>query len=300
MPQNDSIKRQFRMLMLLGSLCAPAFAQEANSKGAILQRLEAKFVPTQTTDDKSDITTAGSILTLRKDNLMTVGLSSGSICPNSYKEGKISQSMIAKVTCGKAMSVTGQAKRKIFLAGQKLWVTNIAVNDGSIVFDLYTDAYGGERYRATLTFSFGKGALPAPAGVESVISEVFSADPPPQPAAAEQAAVPSGTPPGRAGARKLGALSVNQPAAVPQTPAPAAPLPNPAPPPAAVEGPLPQIDAPPPPPADPQTIQKGQTQNQVLASFGKPEKIVKLGAKEIYYYKDLKVTFVENKVADVQ
>jgi hypothetical protein len=38
----------------------------------------------------------------------------------------------------------------------------------------------------------------------------------------------------------------------------------------------------------------------VVAAFGQPEKMVKLGAKEIYYYKDLKVTFVNGKVTDVQ
>ena len=37
-----------------------------------------------------------------------------------------------------------------------------------------------------------------------------------------------------------------------------------------------------------------------MANFGQPTKIVKLGAKEIYYYQDLKVTFVAGKVSDVQ
>jgi hypothetical protein len=52
--------------------------------------------------------------------------------------------------------------------------------------------------------------------------------------------------------------------------------------------------------AEPQTIQLGMTTDQVQAALGKPEKIVNLGAKQIYVYKDLKVTFVNGKVADVQ
>jgi hypothetical protein len=48
------------------------------------------------------------------------------------------------------------------------------------------------------------------------------------------------------------------------------------------------------------SIELGQNPARVIASFGNPEKIVKLGAKEIYYYKDLKVIFVNGKVADVQ
>lgn len=51
---------------------------------------------------------------------------------------------------------------------------------------------------------------------------------------------------------------------------------------------------------DPQTIHIGQTTDQVVAALGKPEKIVDLGAKQIYVYKDLKITFVSGKVADVQ
>jgi hypothetical protein len=42
------------------------------------------------------------------------------------------------------------------------------------------------------------------------------------------------------------------------------------------------------------------TTDQVQAAMGKPEKIVNLGPKQIYVYKDLKVTFLGGKVADVQ
>ncbi len=53
-------------------------------------------------------------------------------------------------------------------------------------------------------------------------------------------------------------------------------------------------------PAEPQTIQLGQTTDEVVAALGKPEKIVNLGPKQIYVYKDLKVTFLKGKVSDVQ
>jgi hypothetical protein len=54
------------------------------------------------------------------------------------------------------------------------------------------------------------------------------------------------------------------------------------------------------PPPEPQQIEKGQTPDQVKAAIGVPEKIVNLGAKQIYVYKDIKVTFVNGKVSDVQ
>jgi hypothetical protein len=52
--------------------------------------------------------------------------------------------------------------------------------------------------------------------------------------------------------------------------------------------------------AEPQTIQLGQSTDQVLAALDKPEKIVNLGPKQIFVYKDLKVTFLDGKVSDVQ
>jgi hypothetical protein len=58
--------------------------------------------------------------------------------------------------------------------------------------------------------------------------------------------------------------------------------------------------APPPPPADAPTISLGQTKAQVTASFGQPVKTAKVGVKEIYYYKDMKVTFTNGKVSDVE
>jgi hypothetical protein len=54
------------------------------------------------------------------------------------------------------------------------------------------------------------------------------------------------------------------------------------------------------PPAEPQQIEKGQTPDQVKAALGTPEKIINLGTKLIYVYKDIKVTFLNGKVADVQ
>jgi outer membrane protein assembly factor BamE (lipoprotein component of BamABCDE complex) len=60
--------------------------------------------------------------------------------------------------------------------------------------------------------------------------------------------------------------------------------------------------APTPPPSDapPPTIELGQTKDQVTTALGQPVKIVKLGAKEIFYYKDLKVTFTAGKISNVE
>jgi uncharacterized membrane protein YgcG len=54
------------------------------------------------------------------------------------------------------------------------------------------------------------------------------------------------------------------------------------------------------PPPQPAQIEKGMTPDQVKNAIGTPDKIINLGAKEIYVYKDIKVTFINGKVSDVQ
>lgn len=50
----------------------------------------------------------------------------------------------------------------------------------------------------------------------------------------------------------------------------------------------------------PVTIALGQTIEEVAAVLGPPEKVVDLGAKKIYVYKDMKITFADGRVSDVQ
>ncbi len=48
------------------------------------------------------------------------------------------------------------------------------------------------------------------------------------------------------------------------------------------------------------TIRIGQTREEVTAILGPPEKQILLGAKAIFVYRDLKVIFVDGKVADAE
>jgi hypothetical protein len=50
----------------------------------------------------------------------------------------------------------------------------------------------------------------------------------------------------------------------------------------------------------PLTISFGQTIDEVVAILRQPEKIVDMGAKKIYVYKDMKITFTDGRVSDVQ
>jgi len=79
------------------------------------------------------------------------------------------------------------------------------------------------------------------------------------------------------------------PAATPATPAttPAATVAKPA-------------AAPPPPPPAPPAIKVGQTQDEVVNALGQPESVDASGDKQIYIYKNVKVTFVNGKVSKVE
>jgi hypothetical protein len=62
------------------------------------------------------------------------------------------------------------------------------------------------------------------------------------------------------------------------------------------------IAPPPPPPAPAPTISMGQTKDQVTAAFGEPQRKAAAGAKEIFFYTDLKmkVTFTNEKVSSIE
>ena len=52
--------------------------------------------------------------------------------------------------------------------------------------------------------------------------------------------------------------------------------------------------------ANTKSVELGQTPEQVQAILGRPDKTVNLGTKKFYVYKDMKIVFVDDKVADVQ
>jgi len=55
-----------------------------------------------------------------------------------------------------------------------------------------------------------------------------------------------------------------------------------------------------PPAGPPPSVDLGQTIEQVTAAMGQPKSTVNLGTRKIYVYKDMKITFKDGKVTDVQ
>jgi hypothetical protein len=263
---------------------------------AIQQKLVSQIKLTKSTADRTDIVTAGDILVLQKDGLTMCSSSSSYAFGNTYSNGAIVANYnnrakdaaksyakafgLSKFGMGGGASVSDSANNgcpsRKFVAGEKFWVTGIAVQKDGIVIstfsDPFPDANGNQvRYFGEIKFPFQKGAVPPVEDFVKTVSEVITVQP------ADNADQGNQGGQGDQGSQ----------------PAPAAA--------AVAPSPMPEI-APPPPPADtpPPTIALGQTVDQVTGSFGQPTRIAKLGAKTIYYYKDMKVTFTNGKVSNVQ
>jgi hypothetical protein len=296
----------------------------------IQQKLISQVKLTRTTADRSEIVTSGSVVELQMDGLVMYGVESPLPPSNTYKNRKISQGWAG---FGKDLLITARASgddtsdsypHRTFVAGEKCWVTGINVQKDGTVFQLLSDPYDNGRYYANLKIPFPKGPPPSADAVLQMVAQVLTAQPADD--QSQQAAAPSapnpapvapspagGYPTARApGARgffagltqpsKRTAAAAPAPTAAPYSATPAAtPAPYQA---NLVPAPLPTI-APPAPPADappaaPKTIAIGQTQDEVSALFGQPARVAKLGPKEIYYYKDMKVTFTNGKVSNVE
>ncbi len=267
------------------------------------QQLEGEYKLTTPTADNTDIVTMGSVLILQKKGFSAGSVSSKVLTQNTYKDGQIKSGAATAVrrfgalpgigyipgvgtAAGTAAGAAGGSRD--FVNGEKLYVTKITVDRGkdTVEFDMISDSYGDAgRYKGLLKIQFPKKSVTSAdlATLDATIGEVLKIQPEDANANAQQA--PAG--------------NAQQPA-----PATAAAPAAAAAPPQQADAPPPPI-APPPPPVDepsapPKAISLGQTKDQVVANFGQPKKTAKIGTKEIYFYDDLKVTFVNGKVSDVQ
>lgn len=281
------IKITTSLVALLMAACFSAYSQDQSA--AIQQKLVSEFALTQPTAAMDDIVTAGSVIVLKTGNVVMAPTTSTSLCQNTYKDGKISQNALCRAN--KARKMWGQIPvlgasapstgldTRTFVPGEKMWITKIDVQPTFIDIGLFTDAYNDVRYKADLKFPFPKGWTPTVDQADKLVGAVFSVAP------TDNAS----------GGQQQGAAGGQQAAGAPQQtsapPPPAGPAPESAPAP---------IAPPPPPPADPKTIALKQTIAEVVGNFGEPVKIINLGSKQIYVYKDMKVTFVGGKVTDVQ
>jgi len=255
---------------LIFSAISPVLALGQGTKLPIQQAIEAQYAVTKSTADHKDMVTAGAVIDLLKDNLTMSSIDSAAVANATYKNGKFESSGIAKLInnpFGKHLGSPNTGSNRTFVAGEKFWLIGVNVKDDGAVLEFLSDPISDVRYKVLVKYPFPAGGIPAPDVVLAEIRETIKAEPTDSQQSGNQAA--------------------------PQAPA-------------AVAAPAPMADIPPPPPpsdapaAPPKSISLGQTKDQVVATFGPPTKVANLGAKEIDTYADMKVTYVNGKVSDVQ
>ena len=279
----------FALVAAAAMYCAGMAAQAGDPATMIQQKLVSQIKLTKAMADHTDIVTAGDVVVLNKDGLMMCSSASTYAYANTYSNGVLAASQKNRVkdavksfgfghvpVFGGGGSATDAASNgcfsRKFVAGEKFWVTGIVAQKDGILVSTFSDPYNDVRFYGEIKFLFARGSAPAVDDFVKTVSEVITVQPADdkgdQGGQADQGGQPA------------------QPAAPAAAPAPAAM----------------QEIAPPPPPSDapPPTIEIGQTKDQVIAGFGQPTRVAKLGAKEIFYFKDMKVTFTNGKVSNVE
>jgi hypothetical protein len=235
---------------------------------------------------------AGTILAIQKGGILGVPYGNMNLLPAKYQDGTLhppvtatsnTATAVGQKVCGLLGKCSGvkdqvgkQTTTRLFQVGEKVYPSKIEVNPGKdlvalsvISCDSCNKVDPPTYYKSEVIFQFAKGYLAKASvpQVEDTIAQVFSMD----------SGDDSQDQGGQQGAQQ-GAQQNGQQASGGGGRGQQAPQQQP----------------------EPQTIQLGQTIDQVQTALGKPEKVVNLGPKMIYVYKDLKVTFVNSKVSDVQ
>ncbi|MGA3136466.1 MAG: hypothetical protein ABSC88_10795 [Terracidiphilus sp.] len=272
-------------LAAMAAIFSVGMEAQAGDPGTLIQeKLVSQIKLTKTTADHSDIVTAGDVVVLHKDGLMMCSSDSPYAFSNSYNNGVLAANYKNRAkdavksfgrglipVIGGGASPTDAANNactsRQFVAGEKFWVTGIVLQRDGILVSTSSDPYNDVRYYGEIKFPFPRGPVPSADDFAKTVSEVITVQPSDD----------------NSGQSDQGGQPASAPAA---EPAPAAE----------------SAVAPPPPPADapPPTIAIGQTKDEVTAAFGQPMRIAKLGVKEIFYYKDMKVTFTKGKVSNVE
>lgn len=287
------MSRKLRRLLPMLRVVAVGFLliPLANAQAPTLEeQLAAQYKLVKMGSDTSgySVVDKGTLLAIQKGGILGVPYSDQSVLSTKYENGTVhSPNTMLSKGIGFGMKRFGKEQTThLFQTGDKVYPSKIDVNLskdtvtlGIVACDTCNKTDPPTYNKANVVFIFPKGTLAsASAGqVEDTIGQLLAVSSDDQ--GGEQGADQGGQQQGAdQGGQQQGAdQGGQQPAAAPQQPAP-------------------QEQA----PAEPASIDKGMTPDQVQAALGKPDKIVNLGAKQIYVYKDLKVTFLSGKVSDVQ
>jgi hypothetical protein len=224
----------------------------------------------------------GTVLVIKKDGILSVPYRDQTV-PSKYQDGAVrSPSTSTTGARPSLMGRIGKQQIRLFQVGERVYPSKIAVNlpkdqvtVGIIACDACNHVSPTTFYKADVVFQFAKGTLATTSlsQVEDTIAELLNIDDSPGDQGVGQ--------PGNGNDNDTGHGNRNDQQGGNQ------------------DGGVGQARQQAPPP-EPQQIEKGQSPDQVKAALGQPDKIVNFGSKQIFIYKDLKVTFLNGKVSDVR
>ena len=265
--------------VLVVSLCAAP--QSQGSKPNLEQQLKAEYRTTRV-GTNGVVLQVGSVMVVQQDNIRANSADNQIYWPNTYKrDGRVKQPTIIV----KNGAAAAKSSLRLLQVGERVYVTLIEIKPSDIVFSLQSCGTcdpsapdpNAPPYRAELSFQFQKGFAESATfqEIRDMIGQVL--------------AIASASAPAQALEKGNSVNSTTQPRTEPKAQVTDAPF-------QPIEPPPPPADQPPPT----QTISKGDTKDQVVEILGLPQRVVKAGTKEIFYFKDVKVTFVNGKVSDVE
>ena len=250
----------------------PLPAEAQGAPVSLQEQLSAQYKPVKMGSDSSgySVVEPGTLLAVQKGGILGVPYSDTSVLSTKYEGGTVhSPSNLLSKGIGFGMKRFGKEQTThLFQVGDKVYPSKIEVNPAKdivvltiVACDTCNKTDPPTYNKAQVIFQFPKGTLGKASAGD--VEETMG----------QLLSISEDTPQDQGGQQGGQAAQAGQ-----DQPA----------------GQQPQQQA------EPQTIEKGQTIDEVQAALGKPEKIVNLGSKQLYVYKDLKVTFVNGKVTDVQ
>ncbi len=264
-------------LVLMAATVFPFAIANAQAPVSLQEQLTAQYKLVKMGSDTSgySVVEKGTLLAIQKGGILAVPYGDQNVLSNKYENGTIhAPSGLSLMGRKSIMGKFGKEQTThLFAVGDKVYPMKIDVNPAKdtvtleiVACDTCNKTDPPTYNKANVVFQFPKGSLAnaAAGGVEDTIGQVLtiSNDDAQQDQGGQQGADQGG---GQQGAgQDQGQQQAQQPA------------------------------------AEPQSIEKGMTPDQVEAAMGQPDKKVNLGSKQIYVYKDLKVTFLNGKVSDVQ
>jgi hypothetical protein len=271
--------------VIVAVVCAATFAaifpmSRANAQAVSLQeQLAAQYKVVKMGSDTSgySVIEKGTLLEIKKGGILGVPYSDTSVLSTKYESGVVhTPSSLLSKGIGFGMSKFGKTQTThLFAAGDKVYPQKVevdlnkdSVNLTVVACDTCNKTDPPTYNKAKVVFQFPKGSLgKASAGdVEDTIGQLLAIS---EESQDDQGGQQQGGDQQQGGQQGGGQQGGGQQQQQQQQ-------------------------------AEPQTIEKGMTPDQVQGALGKPDKIVNLGTKQLYIYKDMKVTFVNGKVTDVQ